>query len=139
MIVTSANDCLYMDIKTKYSADLDDRENIKAIQKVFSHGDNFYILCNKRNHQLGFHLLIFDTNKPEEKCVQLVGWNHMLDIANAEIQLLKFKESDIEEDVDEDNDEVVEKKVTKEITSLVVSFKMIGINTFNIFVIDLET
>lgn len=63
----------------------------------------------------------------------------MLDIANAEIQLLKFKEHEVESDVDEDNDQVVEREVVKEITTLVVSFKMIGINTFNIFVIDLET
>lgn len=63
----------------------------------------------------------------------------MLDIANAEIQLLKIKEHEIESDVDDENDQVVERNVVKELTTLVVSFKMIGINTFNIFVIDLNT
>ena len=37
------------------------------------------------------------------------------------------------------NDADVEKKVKKRYTSIVVSFKMIGINTFNVFVIDLDT
>ena len=42
-------------------------------------------------------------------------------------------------DVDDAKDEDIEKKVKVNYTSIVVSFKMIGINTYNVFVIDLET
>ena len=63
----------------------------------------------------------------------------MLDIADADIQLLQMKEVEIEEDVDEEEDAEVEKTVTNMLTCLVVSFKMIGINTYNVFVIDLKS
>ena len=63
----------------------------------------------------------------------------MLDIADADIQFIGLKESEIEDDVDEEEDEEIEKTVTKQLSCLVVSFKMIGINTYNVFVIDLNT
>ena len=50
-----------------------------------------------------------------------------------------MKEQEIESDVDEEEDEEVEKLVTKQLTCIVVSFKMIGINTYNVFVIDLKS
>jgi len=61
----------------------------------------------------------------------------MLDIADADIQLLVASETELEDDVVEDQD--VENVVKKKYTSIVVSFKMIGINTYNVFVIDLDT
>lgn len=63
----------------------------------------------------------------------------MLDISDADIQFLGLRESELEDDIDEENDEQIEKSVTKNLKTLVVSFKMIGINTYNVFVIDLES
>ena len=63
----------------------------------------------------------------------------MLDISDADIHFLGLRESELEDDIDEENDEQIEKSVTKNLKTLVVSFKMIGINTYNVFVIDLES
>lgn len=126
-----------MDIKSGTHVDLDEREGLQSIEDVFYHDGKFYILANKRKQKLGFYLLSFDTHHPEQECQILVAWNHMLDIADADIQLLVASETGLEEDVVEDAD--VELTVKKKYTSIVVSFKMIGINTFNVFVIDLDT
>ena len=58
-----------------------------------------------------------DTTKPEEKAKYLISWSNKLDIGCCDMNVMH----------DIDGSE-----------SIVVSFKMININTYNIFVIDLE-
>ena len=128
-----------MNMQTGKYVDMDDSENIKSIENIYAHEDKFYILANKRSNQLGFHLLVFNISEPDLPCDKLISWNHMLDISCADIQLLHLKEHELEEEIDEKHDDIVDKKVTKTLTTLVVSFKMIGINTYNVFVIDLDS
>ena len=126
-------------MQTGKYVDLDDSEDIKSIENIFAHENKFYILANKRKNQLGFHLLVFNINAPDSACDTLITWNHMLDISSADIQLLHLKENELEEEIDENNNDIVDKQVTKTLTTLVVSFKMIGINTYNVFVIDVDS
>ena len=62
--------------------------------------------------------------KSNQRC--LISWNNKLDIDNCEMAIMHekvFNEAGIEETHD----------------SIVVSYKMIGFNTFNVFCFDLST
>jgi hypothetical protein len=48
----------------------------------------FYILANKKNGKLGFYLLRFDLNNPDEKVSFLICWNNKLDIADCDMNLM---------------------------------------------------
>jgi hypothetical protein len=84
-IVTSENDAMFVDTQTNTHLDLDQKEGLQAIEDVFYHDGQFFILANKVNHKLGFYLMSFDASQPEEPCKLIVAWNHMLDIADADI------------------------------------------------------
>lgn len=88
----------------------------------------FYILANKKNSLLGFYLYKLDFNKPfssnkKHDSDYLIRWNNKLDIADTDIALMHEKD----------------KKTGLPSNFIVVSYKMIGINTYNIFVIDLDS
>ena len=80
------------------------------------------MLCNKKKHKLGFHLLKVDMKNPESDVVYLISWNNKLDIGDCDMQLMKEN-----------------KKHGLVEHSIVVSYKIIGINTYNVFVIDLDS
>jgi len=84
-------------------------------------------------------LLVFNPDQPQEKSGELIAWQHMLDIADADMQLLIDHETELQEEINDDLDVEYEKKVKNKTKSIVVSYKMIGINTYNVFVIDLDT
>lgn len=114
-------DILYVDMTKKLEIDIDDRENISAIQNIISDEKNFYILANKKDAKLGYFLLSIQIDNPEEDCEYLIRWSNKLDIGNCDMHILN------------ENINGEQRK------SVVVSYKSIGINTFNVFVIDLET
>lgn len=56
----------------------------------------------------------------------LINWSNKLDIGNCDMQMMtEIKKDD-------------EGRSTRE-KSIVISYKSVGINTFNVFVIDLQT
>lgn len=87
----------------------------------------FYILANKKDGKLGFYLLRFDLNNPDEKVSFLICWNNKLDIADCDMNLMTESLST----------EINGEKVDYINRQMVVSYKMIGINTYNVFVFDL--
>ena len=85
LVVTAQNDLMYVDMKNNVHLDLDRREGLQDIEDIFYHEDKFYILSNRKDMKLGFYLLCFDANNPDEYCDLLVAWNHMLDIGDADL------------------------------------------------------
>jgi len=106
--------------------DIDAEFNIGLIKGIQYDEGSFYILANKRQGKLGYFLMSMDERRPiiknknglEELNGELiVNWQNKLDIGDANMHVLKN-----------------EKYKYKE---LVVSYKSIYINTFNVMVVDL--
>ena len=125
-IVTSNKDILYVNMDQRNvearEIDFDERENIGQIQNILASKSHFFVLANKKDHKLGYYLFSIDIENPQKKCEYLINWNNKLDIGNCDMQLMT--------EVDANG------KVSE---FIVVSYKCIGINTFNVFVIDLES
>ena len=107
----------YVNTKNNLVVDIDELEGISEIKDILVHDKYFYILCNKRDERLGFFLLRFDTSRPKNNCEYLINWPNKLDIGNCDLYSMKEGEDD----------------------NIVISFKSIGINTYNVFVIDINT
>ena len=121
-IITSSEDILYVDIHKQIEIDLDEREEVSSIQNIISDNNNFYCLANKKEARLGFYLFSVSMDDPDRTSEYVIKWTNKLDIGNCDMHIMKEKD-----------------KTTGEILSkIVVSFKSIGINTFNVFVIDLQ-
>lgn len=91
----------------------------------------FYILANKKEGKLGFYLYKLDFNKPysdkgKKESDYLIRWNNKLDIADADVALMEEKDKETGLSI-------------PGMRYIVCSYKMIGINTYNIFVIDIES
>ena len=91
----------------------------------------FYILANKKKGKLGFYLYKLDFNKPysdkgKKESDYLIRWNNKLDIADADVALMEEKDKETGLSI-------------PGMRYIVCSYKMIGINTYNIFVIDIES
>jgi hypothetical protein len=95
------------------------RENIAAIQSVIISDTHFYIISNKKNRVLGYYLFSIDISNPHGPARYLINWPNKLDIGNVGLDFMKEKLAD-----------------GSVCDSIVVSYKMIGINTYNVFVID---
>jgi hypothetical protein len=80
------------------------------------------VLCNKKDGQLGYYLFSIDMNDPDAPCRYYINWDNKLDIADVGLDFMKEKLA---------NGEVTD--------SIVVSYKCIGINTYNVFVIDIDS
>lgn len=115
-------DILYVDIKSGKEIDLDDREEISAIQNIITDDNHFYVLANKKEARLGYYLFSVNLNNPDEDSEYLIQWTNKLDIGNCDLHLMEEKDS----------------KTGENHTNLVISYKSIGINTFNVFVISLS-
>jgi len=129
LIVTSPQDILYVDLQKRLEIDLDDREEISAIQNIITDDTYFYVLANKKESKLGYYLLEVDCRCPDEDSKYLIRWSNKLDIGNCDLHLMT------EDIYDKKNKDLVLRRER----SIVVSYKCIGINTFNVFVIDLES
>ena len=113
-------------MKEQLEIDYDDREGIGALQTIKADDNYFYVLANKRHGNLGYFLLMIKIDNPEEECIYLIQWVNKLDIGNCDMYIL--------DECCPDHGGLDEKS-----HSIVVSYKCIGINTFNIFVFDLHS
>jgi hypothetical protein len=124
-IITSSQDVLYVDTKqsdpSKREIDFDDKEEIGEIKNICATKDRFYVLANKKESKLGFYLFSIELNDPENQSEYFIRWNNKLDIGDADMYYMTEK-----------NEEGIMSEY------MVVSYKCIGINTFNVFVFDLH-
>jgi hypothetical protein len=126
-IVTSNHDILYVNMDEKdpeyREIDFDDKEEIGAIRNILANETHFFVLANKKNLKLGYYLFSIEINNPHKESEYLINWNNKLDVGDVDMQIMS-----------ETN------KTTGILEQfIVVSYKCIGINTFNVFVIDLQT
>ena len=122
-ILTSSQDCLYVDIEKKIEIDLDDREEVANIQAIHACDEFFYVFANKKSDRLGYYFFSINIERPEEDIDYFINWTNKLDIACCDLNVLK---------------EWCPAR-QKYLKSIIMSFKSIGINTYNVVVIDIET
>lgn len=122
-MITSNTDTLLVDLKTGQEVDIDELESISAIQNIMFYKGFFYIIANKKQSRLGFFLLSVNSKRPSDERHYLISWSNKTDIANCDLAMLKEKNK-VTGEIDED---------------IVVSYKRIGINTFNVFVINIKS
>lgn len=94
--------------------------SIKEI-KYDEEEDDFYILANKYEEKLGFFIIRIDAKDPEGDNLFLAKWKNKLDIANASLNVLRHQDSD--------------GNMFKE---LIIAYKSININTYNVTVMDIS-
>lgn len=106
-------------MKTNKSIDLDEKYHVKAIkQVVYDYEDQvFYLMANRYKDKLGFFCVVFHEDNPDDYHF-LIKIKNKLDIADANIYVLRNME-----------------KMYKE---LVLSYKTIYLNTYNITVLDIS-
>ena len=109
-------------MKKQIEIDLDERENISAIQNIIQTPKHFYVMANKKEAKLGYYLLDIDIGDPDKDSRYLINWSNKLDVANVDMAILSEKGKDGANE-----------------QSIVLSYKAVGINTFNVFVIDLKS
>ena len=105
---------------TKKETDLDELYNISNIKEmIYENSDKqFYLLTNSYQEKIGLFLIRFDLNDP--KIFKFIlKWKNKLDIADANLFIIKMKNSNYRE--------------------LIVSYKTIYINTYNVKVVDIST
>ena len=116
-IVTSSKDLLYVDTRNGLEIDLDDREEVSNLQNIITDDEYFYVLANKKEKRLGYYLFKVNVYDPEEESEYLINWTNKLDIGDCDLFMLGASGQDNK--------------------SIVISYKSIGINTYNVFIIDL--
>lgn len=124
-VIISDVDAAFVKFQTKkeraVQVDLDDQEGIRWIRNVCIDRDKCYLLANKHESRVGLYLLQLDMNEPETPARFLINWNNKLDIGDCRLAVMNNNN-----DPDGNPD------------TMVMSYKMIGYNTFNVVAIDLE-
>ena len=118
MVVSTHFDVLYVDIKRKIEVDIDDLFHIADMKSVINYNKKFYILANKLCGTLGYFLLSIDENDPADSAQFLVNYKTKLEIGDAKMFLSETANKDLQ---------------------LIISFKSIYINTFNVIVVDIKS
>lgn len=124
MMVSDPEDAVWYDHSTGNEQDIDELFEVDLVKEIVLDGEDghFYFLANKRQGRLGYYLIRFDAKNPKEFKF-LTSWINNLEIGDASIYLLRGADLNGQG-----------KSYFKE---LVVSYKTIYINTYNITLIDL--
>jgi hypothetical protein len=99
--------------------DIDDTYKVKAIKEIiYDYEDGvFYILANKLEEKLGFFVFTIEQTNPYRHKFY-IKYKNKLDIGDADISVLRDAQNRVKE--------------------LVISYKTIYINTYNIIVLDIS-
>jgi len=124
IIVSSEIDTIYVDIPNQNEIDLDSEYEFSCIKEIIfdTEDDEFYIVCNKYRQKLGFYVMKMPEKRPKKtennQSMFLIKWTNKLDIGDTNIFLLRNKELGLKE--------------------LVISYKAIFINTYNLILMDIS-
>ena len=118
-IVSSPDDGIYINTKTREEVDIDELFNMSAIKEIIfeSVQRQFYILANKFDDKLGFFLIRFDEGDVHNYRY-LIQHKNKLDIGDANVAINHRNKNSRE---------------------LVVAYKTIFINTYTIIVLDITS
>tara|TARA_B110000285_G_C15126167_1_gene620389 strand:- start:1494 stop:1925 length:432 start_codon:yes stop_codon:yes gene_type:complete len=127
MITASPQDGIYLDLRDKkkcQEVDLDELYNIGSMKEIIYDQEDsvFYILANKFEEKLGFFIIRMQAKDPADFRF-LTKWKNKLDIGDANIFVLRHANRD-------------KSQFYKE---LVISYKTIYINTYNVTVMDISS
>ena len=92
----------------------------------------FYVLANKREDVVGYYLFMVEIADPSKPAEYLINWPNKTAIASVDLDFLWDNYDDDFTD-DQEGDQCASKK------HLCVSYKAEGLNTYNLFVFDIET
>jgi hypothetical protein len=112
-IIASIDDGIYYNNRSKEQIDLDETFKVCNIKEIIYDDEEklFYMLANKYKDKLGIFMVRFRESNPKYHRF-ILRWKNKLDIADADVNIVRNK-----------------KKKFKE---LVISFKTIFINTYNV-------
>ena len=120
MMVATFYDVLFVDLVNHQEFDIDDQFHIGDIRSIVYIKKSYYLLANKFQKLLGYYLIQIKENDPcNNEPTYLINWKSRLDISDANLYLL-------------DNPNTTGQE-------LVVCYKSIYINTYNILLISLDT
>lgn len=99
--------------------DLDECYNIGGIKEIIHEADTrqIYILANKYQEKMGVFLVKFHENNPKNFNF-FMKYKTMLDVSDADIAIMKNKKTGLKE--------------------LIVSFKTVTENTYNVYIVDIS-
>lgn len=111
------DDALLIDLQNRTEINIDTLEDLDSYETVCTHGNKFFILSNKYKGRIGMYLLQVEYSNDESLPTAkfLISWPSKLDIADCDMYPM----------------------TSDGVMYLVVSFKSIGINTYNVFVFSL--
>ena len=91
-IIASADDVLWVNIRTADECDIDEVYNLGDIKSIIHVDDKFYVLANKFDRKLGYFLLELPEKKPksDEPPKFLIRWTNKLEIGDAALHLLEI-------------------------------------------------
>ena len=118
-LTASNDDGIYTDIDKDIELDMDETYSVQMIKEIIYDADEdmFYFLSNKYEEKLGFFVIRINENNPKSGNF-LIKWKNKLDIGDTNIYVLRNFD-----------------RGTKEV---IISFKTIYINTYNIVVMDIS-
>jgi hypothetical protein len=119
MITASPEDGIYFDLTKKYEEDLDELYNIGCMKEIIHDEEDgvFYILANKFDEKLGFFIIRMKDEDPNSYKF-LTKWKNKLDIGDSSLFVLRNPKEGYKE--------------------LVISYKTIYINTYNVTIMDIS-
>ena len=111
---------------------------MSAIQNIITDNKHFYVLANKKEQRLGYYLFSVDLNptnqKPPRETDYMIQRTNMLDFGNCDLHyMMETVRDDVNGDIPKKIDCVEIGRKLRNDTNIVVSYKRIGINTFNVF------
>lgn len=121
-MLSSPEDGIIVDLNSKEDIkekDIQAGDNINEINSLTyeAEDENFYVMCNKYREQLGFFILKIHS-KPPYRSTFLIKWKSKLDISDTSMYVLTNETNGYKE--------------------LILGFKNIYVNTYNIFCIDIS-
>lgn len=121
-VIASPDDGIYLNLHDEVEVDIDNEYQIANIKQIiYDHEDNmFYILSNKYEEKLGFFVLKVNEQDPYNSKF-LIKWKNKLDIGDASIYVLRNETG------------------KENIKEIIISYKTIFINTYNIVVMDITS
>lgn len=123
-IIASPEDAIYIDEINDKEIDLDEHFSIGALKEIIydREEDDFYILANKFEEKLGFFIIRIDAKEPLKDALFLTKWKNKLDIGDASLNVLRHSNKDN----------------TQHYKELIIAYKTININTYNVTVMDIH-
>lgn len=166
-MVASDQDCVYVNLDATEDndkeVDIDAVWNISVIKQVtFDEEDQmFYILSNKfgppNAQKLGFYVLQIHMKNPKTNGHFMIKWKNKLDIGDCNIQVLRaadyeqeaaktIKDSNKKGSLSSSAADIVakrknpqgDKKSSSGMKEIIISFKQIFINTYNVICMDIS-